>query len=66
MKSIKVILSLLVLASLVGCNQDSMAAQEKETLKGNLNKPVDVEKIRADYNKNKPAETGPKAATDGM
>jgi PBP1b-binding outer membrane lipoprotein LpoB len=52
----------------VGCSQESqsMTKKDENTLKGNLNSPVDVAKIRAEYNKNKPAETGIRPANDGM
>jgi hypothetical protein len=39
-----------------------MSKGDQNTLKENLNKPVDVEKIRAEYAKEKGPQTG--AATD--
>lgn len=58
---------LLIALFAVGCSGDqTITAKDKSELKDNLNKPVDVEKIRAEYNKNKPAETGIQPAKDEM
>jgi hypothetical protein len=32
-----------------GCDQGQISGQDAKTLEGNLTKPVDVEKIRAEY-----------------
>jgi hypothetical protein len=48
---------------LAGCQGEAdMSKGDQNTLKENLNKPVDVEKIRAEYAKEKGPQTG--AATD--
>jgi predicted ATP-grasp superfamily ATP-dependent carboligase len=58
---------LLIALFAVGCSGDAtISAKDKSELKDNLNKPVDVDKIRAEYYKNKPAETGVQPAKDGM
>jgi hypothetical protein len=50
---------------LVGCSgSDAMPEKDKDTLKGNLNSPVDVEMIRSEYAKEKGNQTG--APTDKM
>jgi len=35
--------------ALAGCGSGDMSKEEVKTLEGNLNSPVDVEKIRAEY-----------------
>lgn len=35
--------------ALAGCGSGEMSKEEVKTLETNLNKPVDVEKIRAEY-----------------
>ncbi len=48
-----------------GCSQEeAMKPKDADTLKNNLNSPVDVEKVRAEYAKEKGATTG--APTDKM
>jgi len=50
---------------LVGCSGgDSLPEKDKEVLKNNLNSPVDVEKVRSEYAKEKGNQTG--APTDQM
>jgi hypothetical protein len=54
-----------VALGLVGCSgSDTMPEKDKETLKSNLNTPVDVEKIRSEYAKQKGNQTG--APTEKM
>ena len=52
----------------VGCSQESstMTKTDQNTLQSNLNSPVDVAKVRAEYNKAHPAETGPHRPNDSM
>jgi PBP1b-binding outer membrane lipoprotein LpoB len=52
----------------VGCSQESstMTKTDQNTLQSNLNSPVDVAKVRAEYNKAHPAETGPQRPNDSM
>jgi hypothetical protein len=52
----------------VGCSQESstMSKGDQKSLESNLNSPVDVAKVRADYNKEHPAESGPGRPKDGM
>lgn len=54
-----------VVLGLVGCSgSDAMPAKDKDTLQSNLNTPVDVEKVRAEYAKEKGNQTG--APTEKM
>jgi len=48
-----------VVLGLVGCSgSDAMPEKDKDALKSNLNSPVDVEKIRSEYAKEKGNQTG--------
>jgi hypothetical protein len=52
MKPIKSLGGLLLLAAILamaGCGPGELKKEEVRTLEQNLNKPVDVEKIRAEY-----------------
>lgn len=50
-----------------GCSgEQKLGETEKKTLRQNLNSPVDVEKIRAEYAKEKGKEGNKTGAADGM